>query len=75
MFRFLRPVLAVLALAMSLSLAAAPAQAFAFFQSEQEQPRARQVHKERSFFSFLVSLFGKSRGGMDPNGTGPFGEE
>lgn len=73
--RFFRPLLALLTLVLALSLTAAPAQALAFYPGESERPRARQVKGERSFFSFLVSLFGKSRGGMDPNGTAPGGEE
>ena len=70
--RCFRPVLALLTLLLALSLAAAPAQAFAFFPEEAEQPRAGQAQKERGlFFSWLTRLFGKSGGGMDPNGIGP----
>lgn len=73
--RFFRPLLALLTLVLALSLTAAPAQALAFYPGETEKPRAWQVRKEWSLFSFLVSLFGKSRGGMDPNGVAPIGEE
>lgn len=73
--RFFRPLLALLTLVLALSLTAAPAQALAFYTGEAERPRVRQVKREWSLFSFLVSLFGKSRGGMDPNGTAPIGEE
>lgn len=65
-------VLALLTLVLALSLAAAPAQAASFAQGEKEQPRAQQAQKERGLlFSWLARLFGKSGGGMDPNGIGP----
>ncbi|HEX2225399.1 MAG TPA: hypothetical protein VHN15_14455 [Thermoanaerobaculia bacterium] len=70
--RFFRPLLALLTLVLALSLTAAPAQAFAFSPGAPEKPRAVKAQKERGlFFSLLVRLFGKSGGGMDPNGSGP----
>jgi hypothetical protein len=70
--RFFRPLLALLTFALVLSLTAAPAQALAFYPGEPERPRAEKAQKERGLFlSWLVRLFGKSGGGMDPNGSGP----
>lgn len=63
-------VLSLFALVLTLSLSSAPVQAVPSLRYRNpEAPRAvQQVQQERGFFSFLMRLFGKSRGGMDPNG-------
>lgn len=70
--RFFRPLLASLTLVLGLSLAAPPAQAVDFLKGENEQARVSKPQKERRLFlSWLTKWFGKSGGGMDPNGIGP----
>jgi hypothetical protein len=70
--RSFRPLAYLLICGLALSLAAAPAQAYSPFQGQHKQARASKPEKERGlFFSWLAKWFGKSGGGMDPNGTEP----
>lgn len=57
-------------LVLALTLFAASSQALPSIRhGNREAPRASQVEGERGgFFTFLLRLFGKSGGGMDPNG-------
>jgi hypothetical protein len=68
------------ALVVTLAFLAVPAHALPFLRKgDLETPRVPQIEREAiGFFTFLFRLFGKSRGGMDPNGTtepGPTGSE
>jgi hypothetical protein len=59
------------ALVVALAFLAAPAHALPFFWkgSSPDLRQGGQIQKEEiGFFTFLFRLFGKSRGGMDPNG-------
>jgi hypothetical protein len=59
----------VLVVVVTLILFGTPVQALPFFQhGNREVQRTIQAEKERGFFAFLLRLFGKSGGGMDPNG-------
>ncbi len=70
--RSFRPLSFLLVCGLVLSLTAAPAQAFSPLQGQHEQTRASRQEKERGlFFSWFAKWFGKSGGGMDPNGTEP----
>lgn len=59
-------------LVMTLAFLAVPAHGLPFLRKgDLGAPRAPQIERETvGFFTFLFRLFGKSRGGMDPNGTG-----
>jgi hypothetical protein len=74
---FRSPSFRIFYLIVALTLFAASSQALPVFHHGREVPRTSQVEKESGgFFAFLLRLFGKSGGGMDPNGgySGPGAE-